>query len=102
MLKWNMICTISTYNGEHFFSQVFRDYHLYGDPTTLHPLAHALWSLQALYGTIPTVYGKGRAARQVVDFANRMRKELVGAGRQPKGRSQIQQVVIIDRQVGQL
>ena len=44
---------------------MFRDYHLEQDPTCLHPLAQAMTALQAVYGTIPNVYGKGKAAKQV-------------------------------------
>ncbi len=53
-----------------FPSRVFRDYHLEDDPTSLHPVALAAMALQALYGTIPRVYGKGRAARQVGYIGN--------------------------------
>ena len=35
-------------------------------------------TLQAIYGVIPNVYGKGRAARQVFDFMSRMRREMMG------------------------
>ena len=34
-------------------------------------LAKAMMALQAVYGVIPKVYGKGRAAKQLFDFMAR-------------------------------
>lgn len=81
-------------------SNSYRDFHLDADPTALHPAARALTALQASFGNIPSVYGKGRAARQVCDLAAKMRKELAGSGASSKMQSQIDTLVIIDRQVG--
>jgi hypothetical protein len=53
--------------------------------------------LQALYGVIPSVYGKGKAAKQLFDFMTRMRMEHMG--NEPKATSQIDHLIIIDRQV---
>ncbi len=82
-----------------FNSQVFRNFHLDGDPTSLHPVALAMLSLQALTGIIPAVYGKGRAAKQLWEYMSRMRRELSGTGRLPKVAPLIDSLVIIDRQV---
>ena len=54
-------------------------------------------SLQAVYGTIPNVYGKGKAAKQVFDFMVRMRREMVG--QEPSTAPRIDTLIILDRQV---
>ena len=53
------------------FSSLYREYHLEKDPTCLHALARAMMGLQSVYGIIPKVYGKGRAAKQLYDFMAR-------------------------------
>ena len=54
-----------------FSSSLFREFHLEKDPTCLFSLAKAMMALQAVYGVIPKVYGKGRAAKQLFDFMAR-------------------------------
>ena len=48
-----------------------------GDPTELFNAARALMKLQAAYGTIPHIYGKGHYAKQLCDMLLRMRNEAV-------------------------
>ena len=54
-------------------------------------------SLQSIYGIIPKIYGKGKAAKQLHDFMTRLRKEVMAE--EPKISPVIDKVVIIDRQV---
>ena len=79
------------------FRSLYRDYHLDNDPTCLHSVAQAMLALQSVYGTIPSVYGKGKAAKQVYEFMVRMRREMIGqeVNMQPK----IDTLIILDRQV---
>lgn len=44
----------------------FRENVLEGDPTCLYNTAQALRTIQQLYGSIPRVFGKGPAAKQVL------------------------------------
>ena len=48
-----------------------------GDPTEIFNAARALMKLQAAYGTIPHIFGKGQYARQLCDMLLRMRNEAV-------------------------
>ena len=54
-------------------------------------------AIQSVYGVIPKVYGKGRAARQVADYMQNMRKEL--QGQEPDIVPQIDAAIILDRKV---
>jgi hypothetical protein len=47
---------------------LFREYHLEKDPTCLFALARAMMALQAVFGIIPKIFGKGKAAKQLLDF----------------------------------
>jgi len=78
---------------------LYRDFHLNGDPTSLHAVAQGLVHLQALYGVIPSVYGKGRAAKQIFDFMSQLRKEAAGSGCAPKMTPGVDTLLILDRQV---
>ena len=81
-----------------------------GDQSHLYGVAHALMRLQAMFGVIPTIYGKGDYARQVCDILVRMRRELlsdtaaaVAAGAESIEDAdpvpEIGQLVILDREV---
>jgi len=48
-----------------------------GDPTELFNAARALMKIQAAYGTIPHIFGKGQYAKQLCDMLIRMRNEAV-------------------------
>ncbi|KXZ47472.1 hypothetical protein GPECTOR_35g910 [Gonium pectorale] len=63
-----------------------------GDSTPLYYTAAAIMRLQALFGTIPRVQGKGPAATAVRDMCFRMRREspgLLAAPPPPSGGSQL-------------
>ncbi|XP_064612161.1 vacuolar protein sorting-associated protein 33A-like [Liolophura sinensis] len=75
----------------------FRECYLENDHTTMFYAARSLMTLQALYGTIPNIHGKGDCARQVVDMMLRMRREM--AGREPQIPPQIDNLLILDRNV---
>ena len=78
-------------------SSIFADYHLDSDPTALYGVARGIMAIQSVYGVIPKVYGKGRAARQVADYMQSMRKEL--QGQEPDIMPQIDSAIILDRKV---
>lgn len=42
---------------------IFQECYLENDQTSLYHTAKGLMTLQALYGTIPHIYGKGECAR---------------------------------------
>ncbi|KAG1714266.1 Vacuolar protein sorting-associated protein 33A [Nymphon striatum] len=75
----------------------FKEYHLEGDMTTMFHAAKSLMTLQALYGVIPNIYGKGKQAKQVYDLMMRMRRELAGC--EPQLTPQIDNLVLIDRSI---
>lgn len=76
---------------------MFRDYHLNDDPTCLNRVAKGIMALQSVFGVIPKVYGKGKAARQVYEFMVQMRKESIAHENPVIGK--IDSLIIIDRQV---
>lgn len=91
---------VATLDRKH----VFREYHLNRDPTCLHQAAVAMMSLQAVFGVIPRIYGKGSAAKNLCDFMLRLRREnLLDEGQEGGGKGrpppQFDTLVIIDRQV---
>uniref|UniRef100_A0A8C8X8U6 Vacuolar protein sorting-associated protein 33A n=1 Tax=Panthera leo TaxID=9689 RepID=A0A8C8X8U6_PANLE len=49
------------------------------DQTSLYHAAKGLMTLQALYGTIPQIFGKGECARQVANMMIRMKREFTGS-----------------------
>ncbi|CAI9744345.1 sorting-associated 33A-like isoform X2 [Octopus vulgaris] len=75
----------------------FRECYLENDYTSLFYAARSLMTLQGLYGIIPNIYGKGDCAKQVVDMMLRMRREQ--GGREPQLTPQIDNLLIIDRNV---
>ncbi len=76
---------------------IFSDFHLGQDPTSLHEMAKAMIALQAVYGFVPKVFGKGQAAQKLFEFMVKMRKER--AGEEPDVSPQIDRMIILDRQV---
>ncbi|XP_071092847.1 vacuolar protein sorting-associated protein 33A-like isoform X1 [Haliotis cracherodii] len=75
----------------------FRDCYLDNDFTSMYYAAQSLMTLQALYGTIPYIHGKGDCAKNVVDMMRRMKGEL--SGREPQITPQIDNLLILDRTV---
>ncbi|XP_055462230.1 vacuolar protein sorting-associated protein 33A [Psammomys obesus] len=57
----------------------FKECYLEGDQTSLFHAAKGLMTLQALYGTIPQIFGKGECARQVANMMVRMKREFTGS-----------------------
>ncbi|XP_028621977.1 vacuolar protein sorting-associated protein 33A isoform X2 [Grammomys surdaster] len=57
----------------------FKECYLEGDQTSLYHAAKGLMTLQALYGTIPQIFGKGECARQVANMMVRMKREFPGS-----------------------
>ncbi|KAG9487697.1 hypothetical protein GDO78_007474 [Eleutherodactylus coqui] len=60
----------------------FKECYLENDQTTLYHAAKGLTTLQALYGTIPQICGKGECARHVANMMIRMKRELGGSNNQ--------------------
>ena len=76
---------------------LFADFHLDSDPTALYGVARGVMAIQSIYGVIPRVYGKGKAAQHVFNYMQSMRKELLG--QEPEIVPQIDTAIIVDRQV---
>uniref|UniRef100_A0A8C7D580 Vacuolar protein sorting-associated protein 33A n=1 Tax=Oncorhynchus kisutch TaxID=8019 RepID=A0A8C7D580_ONCKI len=57
----------------------FRECYLESDQTSLYHTAKGLMTLQALYGTIPQIFGKGECARHVANMMLRMKREFAGS-----------------------
>ncbi|GAX79670.1 hypothetical protein CEUSTIGMA_g7111.t1 [Chlamydomonas eustigma] len=80
----------------------FKDCVADGDSSTLYLMAKALTKLQAMFGLIPRIQGKGPAAIAVRDMCIRMRREAVSMG---TGSGQlslaplISRAILIDREV---
>uniref|UniRef100_A0A8C7Z331 Vacuolar protein sorting-associated protein 33A n=1 Tax=Oryzias sinensis TaxID=183150 RepID=A0A8C7Z331_9TELE len=60
------------------YESAFRECYLENDQTSLYHTAKGLMTLQALYGTIPQIYGKGDCARHVANMMLRMKREFAG------------------------
>nr|XP_056715732.1 vacuolar protein sorting-associated protein 33A [Euleptes europaea] len=57
----------------------FKECYLENDQTCLYHAAKGLMTLQALYGTIPQIFGKGECARHVANMMIRMKREFSGS-----------------------
>ncbi|XP_060927233.1 vacuolar protein sorting-associated protein 33A [Limanda limanda] len=64
------------------YESAFRECYLENDQTSLYHTAKGLMTLQALYGTIPQIYGKGDCARHVANMMLRMKREFAGSQNQ--------------------
>ena len=82
-----------------FFRSIFRDYHLNKDPTCLHTVAKGMMALQAAFGFIPRIYGKGRSAKQLCEYMMNLRKENQAAELELSVPPQFDTLIILDRQV---
>lgn len=80
--------------------EVFGEYHIQNDPTTLYKIAQAIITLQKIYGPIPRVWGKGQAAKQVWDLVKRLQREnnLEETFKNNQTTS-IDQILLIDRSI---
>uniref|UniRef100_A0A8C2XAI8 VPS33A core subunit of CORVET and HOPS complexes n=1 Tax=Cyclopterus lumpus TaxID=8103 RepID=A0A8C2XAI8_CYCLU len=63
-------------------SFLLQECYLENDQTSLYHTAKGLINLQALYGTIPQIYGKGECARHVANMMLRMKREFAGSQNQ--------------------
>ncbi|KAK3771335.1 hypothetical protein RRG08_024291 [Elysia crispata] len=77
--------------------EAYRECYLENDFTSMFFAAQSLMTIQALYGSIPYIYGKGDCAKQVVDMMRRMKMEMGGV--EPQITPQIDNLLIIDRTV---
>ena len=56
-------------------------------------------TLQAVFGFIPRIYGKGRSAKQLCEYMMNMRREMQAAELELSVPPQFDQLIILDRQV---
>ena len=80
----------------------FRELYLDGDRSVLHSIAEAILALDAQFGVIPRLRGKGNCARQVLHIVTSMRRSLQAEGRLPPAAdkpAEIGSVLLIDRDV---
>ncbi|XP_076434715.1 vacuolar protein sorting-associated protein 33A-like [Babylonia areolata] len=75
----------------------FKECYVENDYTSMYYAAQSLMTLQALYGTIQYIHGKGDCAKQVVHIMRRMKDEM--GGREPQVVPQIDSLLIVDRNV---
>ncbi|KAH9503153.1 Vacuolar protein sorting-associated protein 33A [Bulinus truncatus] len=75
----------------------YRECYLENDFTSMFYAAQSLMILQALYGTIPYVYGKGDCAKQVIEMLRKMKIETGGI--EPQITPQIDNLLLLDRNV---
>ncbi|XP_072028942.1 vacuolar protein sorting-associated protein 33A-like [Amphiura filiformis] len=75
----------------------FPECYLRNDKTSMFYAAKALMKIQALYGVIPNIYGKGHCAKHVADMILRMRREM--AGNEKQIQPQIDTLLLLDRTV---
>ncbi|GJQ85374.1 car [Trypoxylus dichotomus] len=78
--------------------EVFREYHLENDPSSLYQVAQSIFFLQSKFGPAGRVWGKGAAAKQVWDLLVRLQKENKEALKLEQN-SCIDQMILIDRSV---
>ncbi|EGC32075.1 hypothetical protein DICPUDRAFT_155993 [Dictyostelium purpureum] len=77
-------------------SNSYRELLLDGEKTSLFWVAKSLMKLQAMFGTIPIVKGKGQCSRLVMDMIVRMRKEMSEEVTVPP---EIDSLILLDREV---
>eukprot|EP00245_Coleochaete_scutata_P001569 TRINITY_DN11946_c0_g1_i1.p1 TRINITY_DN11946_c0_g1~~TRINITY_DN11946_c0_g1_i1.p1 ORF type:complete len:607 (+),score=112.22 TRINITY_DN11946_c0_g1_i1:84-1904(+) len=77
----------------------YKDAMVDGDRSSLYYVARALTKLQAVFGVIPNVKGKGKGAVAVFDMMKRMRREQLGALPPYSGPPEIDMLILLDRQV---
>jgi hypothetical protein len=70
-----------------------------GDTSSLWYLARAITKLQEMYGVIPHIQGKGKAAAQVSDILTRMQREQPRPPPASARLPEIDSLILIDRQV---
>ena len=58
-----------------------------------------MMTLQAVFGFIPRIYGKGRSAKQLCEYMMNMRREMQAAELELSVPPQFDQLIILDRQV---
>jgi len=75
----------------------YKECYLDGDRTCLFYVARALMKLQTIFGTIPTLKGKGKCSKLVVDMLLRMRKEM--KEEESSKPPEIDQLILIDRDI---
>jgi len=80
----------------------FRDCYLNGDQTVLYFIARSIMKLQSLYGLIPSIKGKGKCAQRVAEMLVKMRRENFMLGDEQPVIPEIDQLIIIDREVDQV
>lgn len=78
---------------------IYRDFHLNQDPTCLHSAARGMIALQAVFGFIPRIYGKGQSAKRLCEYMMGLRREMQAAELELSVPPQFDTLIILDRQV---
>ncbi|XP_025089148.1 vacuolar protein sorting-associated protein 33A-like isoform X2 [Pomacea canaliculata] len=78
-------------------NEAFRESYVENDFTSMFYVAQSLITLQALYGTIQYIHGKGDCAKHLMEMMRRMRAEV--SGKEPQVMPQIDSLLILDRTV---
>ncbi|KAF5297028.1 hypothetical protein FQA39_LY12242 [Lamprigera yunnana] len=79
--------------------EVYKDYYLENDPTSLYQVAQSIMLLQKIYGPIPRVWGRGMAAKQVWDLVTRLQRENINKDLKEQQNSCIDRLLLIDRSI---
>ncbi|CAB4017268.1 Vacuolar sorting-associated 33A, partial [Paramuricea clavata] len=75
----------------------FKECYLENDSSVIYHVTNSLMRMQALYGVIPKIYGKGELAKRAVDMMLRKRREVLDSENQIS--PQIDCLLLIDRNV---
>ncbi|XP_046840595.1 vacuolar protein sorting-associated protein 33A-like [Xenia sp. Carnegie-2017] len=75
----------------------FKECYLENDTSVLYHVTNSLMTIQALYGIIPKIYGKGELAKRIVEMMLRKRREVMENENQIT--PQIDCLILMDRNV---
>lgn len=80
---------------------VYKDCFLYNDNTHLYHVAKAIMTLQTIYGTIPTIYGKGKCSKMLSDMLSHMARDISNIN-EHQTTTKIDTLILIDRTMDHL
>lgn len=79
---------------------VFRDIHLNDDLSAIHQIVEGIMKLQKIYGQIPRISGRGKAAKMVQELLLKRREPESQASRSLRSKNpKIHQLILIDRKI---
>ncbi|KYQ89536.1 Sec1-like family protein [Tieghemostelium lacteum] len=80
-------------------TNTFKDYVIDNDKSSLLSIAKSIMRLQSYFGYIPVIKGKGHCSKIVLDQLVRMRKEVTQDDNSISPSSEIDSLILIDREV---